>query len=193
MAENSGWDLFPFPVVNRAQADELLAGPARTDLPVVVTGDFNSLSDFPTYTDVIAAGFQDAWTHTHPGDPGFTWGQLDLANPKLSLDVRIDYIFSRGAAAEHTSLVGNNPAERTSNGLWPSDHLGVIAALEFGQNEQFDERILTKCSDPPEAIGVSIETVENQSVFECERLPLDAAWSLRQRSRVMLGQILVFP
>ena len=51
-----------------AQAGELLAGPADTNLPVVMLGDFNSRPGSPTYAALRAAGFDDAWTRANPDD-----------------------------------------------------------------------------------------------------------------------------
>ena len=55
--------------VQLAQAGELLAGPARTTLPVVMVGDFNSRPGRPTYDALLAAGFDDAWTRANPDGP----------------------------------------------------------------------------------------------------------------------------
>lgn len=58
-----------------AQGRELLAGPAATDLPVVLVGDFNSRADgrgTPTYGNLTSAGFDDAWLHAGPSEVGLT-------------------------------------------------------------------------------------------------------------------------
>jgi endonuclease/exonuclease/phosphatase family metal-dependent hydrolase len=57
-------------VIQELQAGELLSRPTNTALPVVLSGEFNSNAnglpglpdDTATYPDLIAAGFEDAWT-----------------------------------------------------------------------------------------------------------------------------------
>jgi len=124
------------PVVQVAQASELLAGPANTDLPVILVGDFNSPADgsgTSTYSAIVGAGFHDAWSATHPSDPGFTCcQQADLQNAASTLARRIDVVFTRGNfVADNIELLGETPADRTPNGLWPSDHAGIAAELEL--------------------------------------------------------------
>ena len=118
--------------VQLAQAGELLAGPADTSLPVVLIGDFNARPERPTYAALLAAGFDDAWTRTHPDDDsGYTCCHTErLDDPEDRLSARIDHIFTRGAiAATEAFLVGAEPGELRA-GLWPSDHAGVVATLE---------------------------------------------------------------
>jgi endonuclease/exonuclease/phosphatase family metal-dependent hydrolase len=121
--------------VNELQAKELLAGPADTDLPVVLVGDFNaeaSGAGSPTYGDLTAGGFKDAWTQTHPIAPGFTWGRDNLANPTTPFSERIDLVLFHGKVNAVTStLIGTDPADRTPSGLWPSDHLAVDVTLKL--------------------------------------------------------------
>jgi endonuclease/exonuclease/phosphatase family metal-dependent hydrolase len=125
------------PPVQAAQANELLAGPADTSKPVLMLGDFNSAadgSDTPTYGNLVGAGFDDAWSAVHPGDPGYTCCQAeDLLNAASLLDQRIDIVFSRGPwSALDADIVGEEQADRTSpTGLWPSDHAGVVAELRL--------------------------------------------------------------
>jgi hypothetical protein len=133
------------PGIQVAQAEELLAGPMDTPLPVVLIGDLNSAaggvgspspSDPPTYDNLIAAGFTDAWTATRGDRAGETWGHdEDLRNPEPHLSVRIDFILTRGdIAASTANLVGEKPSDRTPSGLWPSDHAGVWAVLHFRES-----------------------------------------------------------
>ena len=117
--------------VQLAQAGELVDGPAATDLPVVLLGDFNARPDTPTYRALIAAGFDDAWTRANPDGPtGFTCCHAHpLDNPADRLRRRIDLILTRGGiAATEAFVVGDAPGDFRS-GLWPSDHAGVVATL----------------------------------------------------------------
>ncbi|MFG3001423.1 endonuclease/exonuclease/phosphatase family protein [Streptomyces sp. NPDC048340] len=131
------------PTVQEAQTDELLAGPLKTKLPMVLLGDLNSAAggvgarpgstDTQSHNNLLAAGFTDAWTATHPGNPGFTCCQApDLHNATSSLTQRIDYVLFRGKVTALTSTrVGHMQADRTPSGLWPSDHAGVRSVLKL--------------------------------------------------------------
>ncbi len=127
----------PFtPVYQRAQVAELLAGPAVTDLPLVLIGDLNSPGDGSgiTYNDVMAAGFSDVWTLAGSG-PDFTCCQAnDLLNPVSALYMRIDFVLFRGDfTALAADVVGDDPTEMTPSGLWPADHAGVVGVLQLPQ------------------------------------------------------------
>ena len=119
--------------VQLRQAAELVAGPARTSLPVVLLGDFNARPGTPAYDSLRAAGFDDAWTRANPADlPGFTCCHAaSLSDPADALRRRIDLILTRGGiAATECRVVGDQPGD-FREGLWPSDHAGVVATLEF--------------------------------------------------------------
>jgi len=118
------------------QSEELLNGPAKTDLPVILLGDFNTRADgtgTPTYGKLIGAGFKDAWSVTHPNEPGYTFGHLpNLRNTTTDgyLTERIDLVLFRGAlSALDAGVVGEELSARTPSGLWPSDHAGVVVTL----------------------------------------------------------------
>jgi endonuclease/exonuclease/phosphatase family metal-dependent hydrolase len=127
------------PPIRVAQARELLLTAANTTLPVVMVGDFNIAVDtsfdpsFPAYQAMINAGFTDAWRSKRALDPGFTCCQAEnLLNPTSLLNRRIDLVLFRGAfGVSDISLIGNQPADRTGSGLWPSDHAGVAATLRL--------------------------------------------------------------
>ena len=61
---------------NVAQGRELATDPGlRTAAPTVLLGDFNSRADgstTPTYANLLAAGFRDAWVQARPNDVGLT-------------------------------------------------------------------------------------------------------------------------
>ncbi len=141
--ETRGADLGPMvPFIQAAQAQELIATLSGETLPVILVGDLNaSPSDpvspplVPPYAQFVASGFVDLWTlHRGLPDPGFTCCQEeDLSNPVSLLDERIDYVFVRDDAGfvgpTAIRLVGNEPADRTASGLWPSDHAGLSAQI----------------------------------------------------------------
>jgi len=121
------------PIIQGLQADELLNGPANTDLPVVLIGDFNSNADgtgTQTYTKLKNADFIDAWTIKGKGT-GFTCCQADnLLNQDSSLTDRIDLVMFRGNFdVKDIEITGNSQNDRTISGLWPSDHAGLVTNL----------------------------------------------------------------
>lgn len=119
------------------QGGELRAGPANTSLPVIIAMDGNArAAPLPldqAYSDFLSSGYQDAWTTSNPGDPGFTCCQAQLDNNQTSqLDHRIDLILTQGSMqAQQVKLYGATPNTKTSDGLWPSDHAGVVGQLFF--------------------------------------------------------------
>jgi endonuclease/exonuclease/phosphatase family metal-dependent hydrolase len=135
------------PAVRAAQAKELLLTAANTDLPVIMAGDFNIAADtsldpsFAAYQAMINAGFTDAWRRKRAPDPGFTCCQAEnLLNPTSLLNHRIDLILFRGAfSVTDIRLIGNQPADRTGSGLWPSDHAGIASSLRL-LSRQADNR-----------------------------------------------------
>jgi hypothetical protein len=128
----------------QAQADEFLAGPGSTVLPIVWVGDFNSdaearvITGVPsataTYGSIIASGFSDTWEAKHPTDPGFTCCQAsDLLNPTSTLSERDDLVLTRGPFhIAKASIVGDETTDRLASGLWPSDHAGVVVTFDIG-------------------------------------------------------------
>jgi endonuclease/exonuclease/phosphatase family metal-dependent hydrolase len=130
-----------YPQLQVLQTQELLAGPVRTPLPVVLVGDFNSdplhrdrpLSELTAYPKIIGAGFRDTWAVLHPFHPaaGLTWGHDEfLADPNVLFDRRIDFVFFRGPGfvpvkAEPIDMVLN----RAQPPLWASDHAALAAEL----------------------------------------------------------------
>jgi endonuclease/exonuclease/phosphatase family metal-dependent hydrolase len=131
------------PAIRLAQASEMIRSAGNTSLPVIIAGDFNATADtsldpsYPTYQAMLNAGFTDAWQSKRAGDPGFTCCQApDLLNATSLLNHRIDLVMLRGAfQVTEISLIGNQPADRTPSGLWPSDHAGVAATLRLSARQ----------------------------------------------------------
>lgn len=121
------------PLVRLGQVSELLAGPVVTDRAVILVGDFNSEAGVPGDAAqlVLDAGFSDTWSAVNPGDPGYSCCQAaDLLNPVSLLSERIDFVFYRGDATPLAAeLLGEDLADRTPDGLWPSDHAGVVGTV----------------------------------------------------------------
>ena len=98
--------------VRVAQVGELLAAQAALTtqlgaLPMVYVGDYNSdAPDAPAYVRLLAGVGNDAWTRSHPGDPGFTCCLgATLTDPDNPLTSRIDLVLlqrrGEGAAGDH--------------------------------------------------------------------------------------------
>jgi hypothetical protein len=141
---NSHLEAFGIPGVDAeqvrvAQVGELLAAQAAIaaqagDLPTVYVGDYNSRApDAPAYARLLAGVGTDAWTRTHPGDAGLTCCFDALVrDPADPLTSRIDLVLvTADVKAPRATVVGDEPADMTASGLWPSDHAGVVARLVF--------------------------------------------------------------
>ena len=119
--------------VQWAQAAELIQGPANTDLPVILAGDFNSdaASGGISYGMFVGAGFSDVW-NLMPAQAGYTWPlSEEIPNALLSPTQRLDLVLTRGTI-EHSSVdvVGEDvAADLTPSGFRPSDHAGVKASF----------------------------------------------------------------
>ena len=114
---------------------------AAAPLGPVVAGDFNAepessairyLSGLASL-DGASIYLQDAWRLAGDGGPGITWSNGNPnAAPDQEPDRRIDYIFSdfhgrKGAGRPvECRVVGDEAAD----GVWPSDHFGVLAVLQ---------------------------------------------------------------
>lgn len=131
------------PLFTDAQAQELLAGPANTALPVVIALDSNMDPENPadptsgTYQRFLAAGFADSWTTANPNQQGNTWGEYATQPTTAFLaTVRNDQIFVRGGfEPKAAELFGAKADSRTASGLWPSDHLGLAARLALSSDQ----------------------------------------------------------
>jgi hypothetical protein len=132
--------LAPGGVVSGPQAQELLAGPANTSLPVIVTGDMNSgpSSTPAAYNALIAGGLSDTWTAAGLGAPPLTCCHLapnDLASdPHATYTEDLDHVFTRGSFhVKDEHLVGDTaPSPAPESFIWPSDHAGMVATLAIG-------------------------------------------------------------
>lgn len=113
--------------------------------PRILVGDINS-SPMSGLTDPRPAyfvltdgyGLADVWDiqDKQPAKPGFTCCQSELVdNPVSKLDDRIDVVFADfGELVPEkikAEVLGDEPADKTPTGLWPSDHAGVAAKLSF--------------------------------------------------------------
>ncbi|MEJ2475611.1 MAG: hypothetical protein P8Y74_17250 [Desulfobacterales bacterium] len=110
--------------------------------------DFDTLGLCPTpYALMAGDGYIDTWTVRNGArSPGNTCCQQDLLmNPYSWLDERIDHVWVRPPQAGpqgpnflravHATVVGDRQEDRTADGLWPSDHAGVVTGMTFRQKK----------------------------------------------------------
>jgi endonuclease/exonuclease/phosphatase family metal-dependent hydrolase len=121
---------------NENQAHELVKLLGGYGQPLVLVGDLNTGpgSSTPAYGILSDAGYTDAWPVVGSG-PGFTCcfsASVNDAN-NSRLDERIDLVFYRGEGIHPLSaeVVGDELADRTSSGLWPSDHAGTSVTFRI--------------------------------------------------------------
>ncbi|RKQ88233.1 endonuclease/exonuclease/phosphatase family metal-dependent hydrolase [Solirubrobacter pauli] len=121
--------------------EQLIAG--RPELPVVLLGDLNAGPDSASLRfltgrqslDGLSVRYEDAWEAVNPGQPGHTFTPLNplvrAGEMPLERGRRIDHVLVRSGAhgpplgVVDCRLVCDMPVE----GVWASDHFGVLAEL----------------------------------------------------------------
>lgn len=135
----------PFEELQLAQARELAGALEAETKPVILAGDFNSPAPSgATWAFLADRGFEDAWLHDVRRDAGegLTWGhEPSLRNEDVAFTLRIDLIWVKpGSRARLAGVVadvwGDEAFERSSSGLWPSDHAGVAASLRLEERRE---------------------------------------------------------
>jgi len=147
----------PFKSLQAVQMNELLTimqmtNPAAT--PSILVGDFNSLpSDqpftsqsgipgldglplVPPYLQAVGTGNIDIWTQKSKQKDGFTCCfSATVNNADTTLYERIDHIFLNPQGKQidkiKAKVIGDDAVDMTVNGLWPSDHAGVVGKIKF--------------------------------------------------------------
>lgn len=139
--------------IRNPQAEELAAAVMASPHPVVLVGDVNVRptmcvdyrpgspqepgdQNVVAYQTLLDAGLTEVWPMVYPKDPcgpdGWTSGQDSLDGPDSTLDHRIDDVFlSVGFSALQARVVGDEQADRTPGGLWPSDHASTWAKIRL--------------------------------------------------------------
>lgn len=129
-----------------------LDGRHRRALPTIVAGDFNAAPDAASLRfltgrqslDGRSVHYHDVWAIAGAG-PGFTW-TVDNPNAKDGIAQivgqpghrrRIDYVLVGGwddhPKARATVLEARLAFDRPIDGLWASDHFGVLVTLDVGK------------------------------------------------------------
>jgi endonuclease/exonuclease/phosphatase family metal-dependent hydrolase len=115
------------------------------DLHVVLAGDLDATPEAASVRfwrgrqslGGMSVCYRDAWGSTHPGEPGHTF---TAENPlvtaenwdwELELGRRIDHVLVRCSAHGPTLDIGacERLFDEPVNGVWASDHFGVVADL----------------------------------------------------------------
>lgn len=117
------------------QAQELVDILTDETLPIILLGDFNTrASDGTAYQLIQSEGYMDLWQMDSEGTGNTCCQEYDILNEISDLSVRIDHIFVRNIplpVSVQTQTVGDKSSDRLMSGLWPSDHAGVVAQIEF--------------------------------------------------------------
>jgi endonuclease/exonuclease/phosphatase family metal-dependent hydrolase len=116
------------------QAGEIADLPARYRLPTLVAGDLNAGPDAASLRLLTGRGFRDAWAEAGHG-PGWTWsvdnplaaGEIARVIGRPEYRARIDHVLvgPGGPRIRSARLV----ADRAVDGVWLSDHAGVLVDL----------------------------------------------------------------
>jgi endonuclease/exonuclease/phosphatase family metal-dependent hydrolase len=113
------------------QMQALLQWLCDTDHPTILTGDMNAQ---PQSTTILAAKgpYQSAYEAVHGSEPQATFPTPLVSNFHPDQGSVIDYIFFArdNLQAKAASIVANRPHPEDET-LYPSDHFGILAAIEF--------------------------------------------------------------
>jgi endonuclease/exonuclease/phosphatase family metal-dependent hydrolase len=103
----------------------------RTEVTVLL-GDLNALPDEPALELLFGAGFRSATREAGLGDPATFPSGLIAPTISRGPDEAIDYVLVRGRATIATARIAFNRPAADDAGLYPSDHVGIVADLAIG-------------------------------------------------------------
>lgn len=136
------------------QIEQRLADPKYDNIPIIIAGDFNSMSsrdyiasvkddyqvviDWPTSNVLPKAGFLDAWREIRPEVDRTLDSTWTPRFPEQEQD-RIDYIYYRGEALQATDVQRID----THTEKFPSDHAAVVTRFAVLEPAKSTERLRT--------------------------------------------------
>lgn len=136
------------------QIEARLADPKYDNIPIIIAGDFNSMSsrdyiasakddyqvviDWPTSNVLPQAGFRDAWREIRPEVDRTLDSTWTPRFPEQEQD-RIDYIYYRGEALQATDV----QRIATHAEKFPSDHAAVVTRFTMLEPAKSAERLRT--------------------------------------------------
>jgi endonuclease/exonuclease/phosphatase family metal-dependent hydrolase len=120
--------------VRQAQAGELVQILLPETDPTIVMGDLNTeATTGGAYQQFTSAGYTDAWLQDTDAGAGLSCCHAQtLDNAASTFSKRIDLIFYRNVTnliSAAGDVTGEEAADQTTSGLWPSDHGGVVMTL----------------------------------------------------------------
>ncbi|WP_068771897.1 endonuclease/exonuclease/phosphatase family protein [Termitidicoccus mucosus] len=106
------------------------AGKIPSDLPQILTGDFNTTAGSNAIRAVKTAGWADSYAVLHgPDDPGSTYHGFLGKNYTKKSHGKIDFIFFNGPLKPLASEIVRDEQK----GRYPSDHYFISADFEFAK------------------------------------------------------------
>lgn len=127
--------------IQAQQATELVDFLATATLPTVLVGDLNTeAGSGATYQLLTGQGFVDTFDYRRTGSGGelTCCHSVDLSSDAVPLVKRIDHVLVRdfdglwprtGTPPIDVKVLGDSASEKTPDGLWPSDHAGIVASF----------------------------------------------------------------
>ena len=122
--------------VRHSQVQELLQAIANQGHLALLAGDFNDVAGSKPIEEIRKAGYVDLYNLLHAKKPKITWDNqnpfIQTHNVKFS-DRQIDFLFLhnkliKANTIKKCEIIFNRPDQ---NGIYPSDHYGVLADLSF--------------------------------------------------------------
>jgi endonuclease/exonuclease/phosphatase family metal-dependent hydrolase len=108
----------------------------------VVMGDFNASPDEAAADRMRAHGYRSAYAEANGSDPAITWPS-GIQAPGMDTDgdpACLDYVWVRGAVRVTSASLEFDRPHADDPTLYPSDHFGLSAHLEFGLPERWEDR-----------------------------------------------------
>ena len=133
-----------------AQADQLVDGAGGYNGTAILVCDCNSdpldgsiktgetARHWSPYYRLIRSGYNDTWLQWAAPEDGWTSGLSELVDDETAagFDHRIDLVLARTKNGDKLpvlsgEVVGDEVEDRNAEGLWPSDHAGVVMKLRL--------------------------------------------------------------